>query len=503
MENDANFDILVKQQQEMVAVLQDNSKSQAELKEAQEKMKAEMAETLGHNKSAIDKLNEKVEALTKEKEQAEEDIFNKILGENASKDETKRVRGIGKAWNIHSDSFGKSLYTPSTKFVSGFGWKNTGSTVDKDLAMMNDFLYMYGLQKSAASIKDGEFKSAKDCMKELVSFDLFQNQLKAMATTNVGEGLEWVPTQMSGQMIDDIRMDLMVGNLFRTITMPDRTGAWELPYNGDELTAYLVGESLSNNSTKIPAGGNSTAKITISAVKHAIRLLFSYEMDEDAIINLMPLIMDALRESLVRSQEYAIINGDDSATHMDSDVTSAFDAQKSWKGLRYYSGNGSDSDSVNIATLNLDNLRAIRKGMGKYGVKPSNLDWVAGISGYIQMLGIDEVITMDKFGNDATVKKGTLAMIDGSSVTVTEAMREDLNALGVHDGTTTTKTEILCVNNKAFMNFEKPSGVRIENARDIETQQDIAVASRRLAFQKMITAGTDEKLVNVGYNLAS
>jgi len=53
------------------------------------------------------------------------------------------------------------------------------------------------------------------------------------------------------------------------------------------------------------------------------------------------------------------------------------------------------------------------------------------------------VRTVDKYGQFATVLNGELGKIDGIPVIVSEKIRENLNASGVYDGTTTTKT-LLC-----------------------------------------------------------
>jgi hypothetical protein len=142
--------------------------------------------------------------------------------------------------------------------------------------------------------------------------------------------------------------------------------------------------------------------------------------------------------------------------------------------------------------------------MGRFGVNSSDCAWICGISGFIQLLGLTEVLTMDKFGPAATIKNGQLANLDGSPIIISEFVRQDLNATGVYDGSTTTKTHIMYVNTRAFYTAEKPSGLMVETDRDIETQQNIAVASRRVAFTQVMTpVGTGEETIGNGYNLTS
>jgi hypothetical protein len=188
---------------------------------------------------------------------------------------------------------------------------------------------------------------------------------------------------------------------------------------------------------------------------------------------------------------------------MDSDVTAGTDVNKSYYGLRYFSGNSAGEAAVNISTLSTANLRAIRKAMGRFGVNPSDLAWLTGISGYVQMLGLTEVLTMDKWGPGFTAKAGTLAMFDGAPVVVSEFIRQDLNASGVYDGTTMTKTEILLANTKAHWTGDKAGGMKMETARDIESLQNVAVASRRNDFERVNVPGSDEASVGIGYNLTS
>jgi hypothetical protein len=59
---------------------------------------------------------------------------------------------------------------------------------------------------------------------------------------------------------------------------------------------------------------------------------------------------------------------------------------------------------------------------GKYSVKPENLAWVVDASTYATWLGLTEVITIDKFGPNATVLTGQLATVDGIPVIVSGEM---------------------------------------------------------------------------------
>jgi HK97 family phage major capsid protein len=144
--------------------------------------------------------------------------------------------------------------------------------------------------------------------------------------------------------------------------------------------------------------------------------------------------------------------------------------------------------------------------MGKYGVNPTKLALIVGISGYIQLLGVKDssgnpmVTTIDKYGPNATIVTGELAKFDGMPVIVSEYIQENLNATGVYDGTTTTKTIMLMVYRDACIIGDRRS-FTLKTDEDIETDQTLLVATQRMDFQPRLV--TTEKFIGLGYNLSA
>ena len=331
--------------------------------------------------------------------------------------------------------------------------------------------------------------------------DLQDHELvKAMDTETAGEGAEWVPTGLSAEVIDRVRLELKVGNLHPRISMP--TNPYQMPIVTSDPTAYLVAESTADVATKITASNKGTSDRTLTAKKLGARVLFSEELNEDSIVPILPELKNNIVTALKTGVEDATINGDTTSPHQDSDVTVATDARKAWIGYRKMSQN-----PIDISTFNADNLRLIRKSMGKYGVNPLNLAWVMGISGYIQMLGVKDdqnnpmVTTLDKYGPNATILSGELAKFDGIPIIVSEKVREDLNDAGHYDSTTTDKTIILLIYKPGFR-FGDRRKVTIKTDEDIETDQTILVATLRMAFAAMHDY-TSEYMIGEGIKLTS
>jgi len=414
----------------------------------------------------------------------------------------------------YGDSVERALYRPHVDYdhrVGSMVHDGKGYELDSQVMAMNDAIYLFAMHKAMtiASKNPGEAVSYAKIATEMDTFKMFQYELgrnselsKALAAANDGAGAEYVPTGLSAQLIDDVRLALRVAGLFPNITMPAKSGAWEVPNVLGRKGAYIIGEPQTDSASKIPAVTSGTAKKVFTAVTHGLRMLFSDDLDEDSLVAMMPLVRAELVAAIADAMENAVINGDiTDSTHFDSDVTAANDIRKSWDGLRKFSGGSSGNAAVDISTLSLANMRAIRKKMGIYGAKAENNAWIPGVSGFVQMLSIDEVETAEKWGTGFTAKAGTLAMLDGSPVVPSEFIREDLTTAGIYDGVTTTDTIILYANTKAHWTAQKPSGLKVETDRDIETQQTVAVASQRVAFTRVQVPGDNEATVGLGYSL--
>jgi len=321
---------------------------------------------------------------------------------------------------------------------------------------------------------------------------------KAMDTATADEGLEWIPTGFSAELIQKVKLALKVAALHARIVMP--MNPFKLPIDGADATAYLAAESTSDTATKFTASTPGTKNVTFDAVKLACRVLVSTELEEDSVVAILPLLRDKIVQALAEAQENATINGDTAGTHQDSDVTGANDTRKAWDGYRKLA---LASAKVDLATFNITDLRAVRAAMGKYGVNPNNLAWIAGISVFNKMLNLSEVLTVDKYGANATILSGELAKLDGIPVIVSEFIREDLNDSGVYDGITTTDTVLPLVYRPAFLYGDRRSiTLRVSQELYMETDQDVAIATQRLDFQPVQDAAA-EPIIGLGYNITA
>ena len=320
---------------------------------------------------------------------------------------------------------------------------------------------------------------------------------KAMDSATAGEGLEWIPTEFSADLIDRVRLARKVANLFPEINMP--SNPYKLPVNASDATGYLVAENTADDpSTKsFRPSTPGSSNVTLTASKLGARVQFSEELSEDSIIPILEYTKNSLAQSIVDALENALINGDTTATHMDADVTQSYDARKAFKGLRKHAP---DASQVSLSTFtSVSTIRSMRSAMGKFGVDPSKLVILASAKGFIKMLGLAEVITVDKYGPAATVLSGELAKVDGISIVVSEFVRDDLNTVGVNDATTNSKGELIMVYVPAFLIGNRRK-VTLKSFEDVQNDQTSLVISWRGDFQPVQSASANVLAVE-GVNL--
>jgi hypothetical protein len=127
---------------------------------------------------------------------------------------------------------------------------------------------------------------------------------------------------------------------------------------------------------------------------------------------------------------------------------------------------GSATDLVSVAEI----LTA-RKNMGQWGMNPADLVVFLSQAAYYGLLDDANVITVDKYGDNATIKSGELGKLWGMSLVVSDAF----------EATGTGKAQGIIVNPNNYLvgNYRN---MTVETATDVVAQQKAMVATRRFGF---------------------
>lgn len=366
-----------------------------------------------------------------------------------------------------------------------------GPPVDEQVKALQDFndlcLVMdYGRRQRNASLQSMDFYK-----RTMSAAPALQKALTSDGST--GAGVDWVPTAFSGQVWEDLRLQTLVADNLVQIDMP--TEAFKLPYKSGSATPYLTQQATNMTLSQFTTGND-----TLDAVGFGCALQFSGEMAEDSVSAVLPLVRADLATTLAEALENCLVNGDTTGSHMDSDTTGATDVRKGFKGFRKLALAG--AIKVDGGTFSVAVLRSARKAMKKYGVNPANLMWVVGTSGLMTMMGLTEILTMEKYGANATLVTGELARIDGIPVVPSGMIREDLNASGVFDNSTKTKTCMHLVHKRQVL-LGTRRRVTIEDDRFILGDYVIVVGKARWAFAPRIAVSADFPTQCIVYNVTS
>jgi HK97 family phage major capsid protein len=323
---------------------------------------------------------------------------------------------------------------------------------------------------------------------------------KVLTTTGSGSGAEWIPTDLSSDLQTRLYLESQIAAEFMASEVDMPTPTFEFPLQTTRTNFYVGAQAPATNEATTSEPG--TSKIILSAKKLIGCSEYSYEADEDSIIAVLPMLQENLAQGAADALEGALINGDTTSTHQDSDIHSVTaHSAKLFKGLRKYANAGTVRKDLATGGISADNILAMRKLMKKWGVRPRDLLLICGPQGYNDLVGLDETLTFEKVGSAAAARilTGEAASIFGIRIVISAQVREDLNASGIYDGSTVTKGSIMLVHRPSFiMGVRRGFTVEVESYK--KRQVNAVIASFRRDFVPKETPSLSIPTVVLGYN---
>ena len=345
-----------------------------------------------------------------------------------------------------------------------------------------------------------------ESLKTFQKFEQLRNGImKAVAPMDTADTSNWVPTGMSSQVIDLPIIYGQIEPLFEHVYCPTKVFDYPINITGPDTVADWVAEATTNTSNPGDTFGQTLvdSKMTFTAQKLRSRVVCSFELDEDSIIPMIPKIKEQLKKILDQTVENTILNGDTTATHFDTDIEAlgANDGRVAWKGIRRLTVGVTGLNTDISATWAQTLPRAGRAKLGKYGIRPSELAWIVGPKTYAnKFLSMDDVKTINLFGNDATVKTGQLQLFDGIPVIISEFQREDVGVDGFNAASGNTYATIAIVNHRYFFIGDRRL-VTLAVEPWVTTEQYNLLCFRRLDFEPFMTPSATYSIAWTGFKL--
>jgi hypothetical protein len=152
--------------------------------------------------------------------------------------------------------------------------------------------------------------------------------------------------------------------------------------------------------------------------------------------------------------------------------------------------------TLNVNAIDSAKLLELISKLGEYAAADKVLI-VSPEALYQNLLGLAEVITLDKFGPQATILTGQMGSIFGMPIVVSRFLSDDLHTNGLFTGASAT-TGILCVSRESWNVFAR-RGIQIAQEQDIKSGAYNMVATERLTFGSLDADAV--KNVAFGFNL--
>jgi hypothetical protein len=232
--------------------------------------------------------------------------------------------------------------------------------------------------------------------------------------------------------------------------------------------------------------------------------MWSGEMEEDSIIPYLPFLRTQATKAIAYYQDSLVLNGD--TTNAGTGNINLDDADPAddkhylaWDGLRHVglvdnTDNGTDAGGAITYEDFGDNLRVKMWDATRFHDwgnpnNPSDLVFIADRSTANKVAQLDEVITVDKYGPQATVNTGEVALIGRNPLIVSSAM-----GLTESDGKISTTAgnntlgQVVAFNRNGFT-IGIRRALKVEVERIPATDQTRIVYSMRWGFGRFTPTG--------------
>ncbi len=330
------------------------------------------------------------------------------------------------------------------------------------------------------------------------------NPVRAMDTAETGFGLQLIGAQYESDMWRAARASDPLLGLIRSIPMT--APVTYVPIDGALPEMLLLGESTSASASAYTTSKTTTNRATLTAKKFGINQVWSGELDQDSIVAFTPFLRDMLFKSAAHFLASSYYNGDltnaatgninlDDADPADTKHYLAYDGiRHTW--LVDTTANGKDMAGV------LD-PKEIDRARGKLNITtddvdgaPDNQNWGADASklvlvcdwdSYMNLIDLDVVTTVDKYGPSATVLTGELGRYKGIRVfSPAYASKTEADGKAADSEASNTKGQISVFNTDALLAGQR-AGISLYFDRIQRTDQFLFEMYTRQAFTRFGT----------------
>ena len=325
----------------------------------------------------------------------------------------------------------------------------------------------------------------------------------AMDSTTAGSGDELVATLEARELWMDVHLQTLVAPLVPMINMP--SSPFDIPRQLGDVSFYPGTENVAPTSTAL-----GTSKTTMTAHELVGQVPYSFTLEEDAVIALLPEIRAGLVRNVAETLDDIILNADRSTLNNINADGATIAPGNAGKGhwLLGYDGiihlplvDNTTQSNDHGASVSDDMFNEVRAKLGKYGVRPSQLVWVMDVNTFIRAQSISQFRTMDKLGPNATILTGMLGAIEGIPTIVSEQMRlADTDGKVTAGGNSNDTGRLLIFNRTQWaQGFRRDLSLDVD--RDTQKRQTVVTVSFRHALTQRAVARSSATHTAMQFNI--
>lgn len=280
--------------------------------------------------------------------------------------------------------------------------------------------------------------------------------------TNAGD----IDQEVSRQIEKEVTLNLRTAGLFREIQV--NGAATVLPIQPDvEAATFQTGAAAAGNLENRGASNNTyqPSQVILNAYRLISQTFMDNHVDEEVLVNLMPMLVESVARAHARAVDNAIINGSGSITGLDGYATASSVAPSIAGG----------------AVLTAANLLTARKAMGKYGINPTDVAYIISQARYYELIEDAGFADITDVGSDiATKLTGAIGAVYGSPVIVSDSFAAEADGIPC----------AFAVNTRNYA-IPRLRGVAVETDYEVGNQRRVIVATQSLGFEELVadTAG--------------
>jgi hypothetical protein len=252
-------------------------------------------------------------------------------------------------------------------------------------------------------------------------------KIQKSVNTTAGTGGDFLPEPLAMEFINFVREKSFLRQLFRTVRMTSKTRDIPKILSGGKVYYQPnEGETVTSDRNRV-----NTGTLRLNAKKFMTEILLTEEVMEDAQQDMESIIQSVFSEAVSEAEEISFIQGNtqNATTNTESSESEntwfVLDPRLAFDGLvtlssdisgQFGAGNRA-ADRVNAEGNEMASLfiRTALHNLGKYGKAWDNIVTILNPWSGNQLLDDPKLVTIDKYGSNATIVTGEFGKLYGKS----------------------------------------------------------------------------------------